>query len=323
MGTHPPGYLILGTGCTGRDPSGSRHAGDSSHRRLRCTAFLERAAPSPGTPTHTQNADHAEPSPGAANGVPHHAAGTSRPAPIALPSGSVVAASFAAGVLSAVAVGRRRRRHSYRPETPAPIQSTAPPPLADTLQALATARSDRSDTEPDSADDLEAADHEAATAHSFRAPGRIEIGTRQGDPVFLDLMTPSGISVDGPGAHEVVRAWCSAALVQAGIGRFELLSTATTGATLFPGLPVSPAVRLAEGPDALLRCVETEVISRRRRLFESGKPDIASYREAHPEDPVASLIVVIEAFDGSHAERFASMLASLDGAGHRRARPRS
>jgi two-component SAPR family response regulator len=72
-------------------------------------------------------------------------------------------------------------------------------------------------------------------------------------------------------------------------------------------------VRLAEGPDVLLRYVETEVISRRRRLYESGQPDIASYRESHPEDPVAFLIVGIEAFDGGHTERFASMLATLDG----------
>jgi LysM repeat protein len=271
-----------------------------------------RAAHSPETSTRTQNADHAAPTPGAANGVPHRAARTAGPAPIALPSGSVVAASFAAGVLSAVAVGRRRRRHSYQPESPAPIQNTAPPPLAKTLQALASARSNRRDAEPDTVDDLNAENNEAATAQSSNAPGLIEIGTRQGDPVFLDLMTPSGISVDGPGAHEVVRAWCSAALVQAGLGRFELLSTATTSGSLFPGLHLSTAIRLAEGPDALLRCVETEVISRRRRLFESGEPDIPSYREAHAEDPVASLIVVIETLDRGHTERFAATLPTFN-----------
>jgi DNA-binding SARP family transcriptional activator/LysM repeat protein len=298
-------------------PAASSSAPDVSAATPPTTGALETPTPtapipSVATSTHTQNADHAETSPGAADGAPHHAAGTSRPAPIALPSGSVVAASFAAGVLSAVAVGWRRRRHSYRPRAPAPIQLTAAPPLADTLQALATLRSDRRDCESDSADELGAAAYEPATVDSFRAPGRIEIGTQQGDPVFLDLMTPSGISVGGRGANEVVRAWCSAVLVQAGIGRFELLSTATTGAALFPGLHVAPAIRLAEGSDDLLRCVDTEVISRRRRLFESGTPDIVSYREAHPEDPVASLIVVIDSLDGPDAERSASMLATLE-----------
>jgi DNA-binding SARP family transcriptional activator len=185
--------------------------------------------------------------------------------------------------------------------------------LAGTLQALATARANSSDTEPDSAEDLEATGDEPPTTHNLNALDRIEIGTQKGDPVFLDLMTPSGISVTGPGANEVVRAWCLAAFVQAGVGRFELLSTATTGAALFPGLPVSQAVRLAEGSNALLRGVEAEVFSRRRRLLESGKPDIASYRDAHPEDPVAFLIVVIETLDGTQTERFALMLATLDG----------
>ena len=47
-------------------------------------------------------------------------------APVRLPSGSVVAGSFAAGVLSAVAIGRLRRRHAYRYRPPEPGRNLTP-----------------------------------------------------------------------------------------------------------------------------------------------------------------------------------------------------
>ena len=57
--------------------------------------------------------------------VPHPAEHTQ---PVRLPSGSIVAGSFAAGVLSAVAIGRLRRRHGYHYRPPRPGRDLSPKP---------------------------------------------------------------------------------------------------------------------------------------------------------------------------------------------------
>ncbi|MGH9205779.1 MAG: LysM peptidoglycan-binding domain-containing protein, partial [Acidimicrobiales bacterium] len=103
-------------------------------------ATAEAAAPVTGVsvPTRTSPVPSTNPAPstgpasiGGSRSSDRRVTTTGRP--IALPSGSVVAPSFAAGVLAAVAIGRLRRRRHYRPSEPRPGRQQRPPLLAPTL----------------------------------------------------------------------------------------------------------------------------------------------------------------------------------------------
>ncbi len=118
------------------------------------------AAPPATTPTTTVPAASTHPA-----SVPAHHATSSRTEhagePVRLPSGSVVAGSFAAGVLATVAIGRLRRRHAYRYRPPEPGRDLTPVPIRPTLHHLA--QTVQADDEADLA-----ADHETVPVF----PGR-------------------------------------------------------------------------------------------------------------------------------------------------------
>ena len=74
--------------------------------------------------------------------TPPHLGPSTRAEPVRLPSGSVVAGSFAAGVVASVAIGRLRRRHAYRYRPPRPGRDLTPPPVRPTLDRLIHASQD-------------------------------------------------------------------------------------------------------------------------------------------------------------------------------------
>lgn len=262
---------------------------------------------------------------------------------IDLASGSQVGGSFAAGVLAAVALGRLRRRHRYRAGDPEPGRDLRPPTLGPTLNKLvrsATMESDPDESLSDSAAHRPGPEQEPPTPHLTPATAlsgsvadhpvadpdalrRLEIGTRDGEPVVVDLPALGGLSMsglslggssqDGPGlgdtsVEDIGRAWCAALITKAGLGGAEILTTEAIGGRLFPQLAPTSAIQNVKGAAALLRTVEAELMGRTRRLFDAEADDAPAYRRIHPEDPLPSLLVVTDPVPGALSVRWRAAL---------------
>jgi DNA-binding SARP family transcriptional activator len=231
--------------------------------------------------------------------------------PVRLPSGSFVAGSFAAGVLSAVALGRLRRRHAYRFRPPEPGRNLTPEPLRPTLRHLAHL----SDADPDHEDTT---DHDAFPIGPFddterrQDPGRLEVGTRAGETVTVELADLSGFALSGPASDDIARAIVAGLIVRAGPGAAEILLTTSLSDRLFPGLDPDRAIRRAKTVDGLARAVQSEIVARTRRLDSAEALDAASYRAANPENPLPLLVVLL---DDVPAESVGQWSALLSGAG--------
>jgi DNA-binding SARP family transcriptional activator len=307
-----PGWtLVMPEGPTPTRPS-------SAPTRLPVTTTPTRPTTSPAppavTPTTAQSPSTAPRPvtsvPGAHAPVPTsravHQADTTG-APVRLPSGSVVAGSFAAGVLSAVALGRLRRRHAYRYRPPEPGRDLTPEPLRPTLCHLA---------HPFGVD----VDHEATSdPGAFRIapfddterrldPGHLEVGTRNGATVTVETTDLSGVAVCGQGTDDIARALVAGLLVRAGPGAAEVLLTARLAERLLPGLGPDAAIRRAKASDDLARAVEAEMIARTRRLDAAEAPDAVSYREANPENPLPLLVVLLDDVPDDSIGRWAALL---------------
>ncbi len=241
--------------------------------------------------------------------------------PVRLPSGSVVAGSFATGVLSAVALGRLRRRHAYRYRPPEPGRTLGPDPLTPTLRHLTTVvRAQETSIDPAIAAEAPAmADDDVE--HRER-PDVIEIGTRDGDPVSMALSEMAGITLGGPDADDVVRAWIAALMVRAGPIAAEVLTTQAVLDRLVPGVGPAfgnsadsqmvavPGLRTVPGAETVLRVFESEVLARTRHLDANEAADIVAYRQANPWEPVPTIVAVLEAIPADKAARWEPTLAA-------------
>jgi DNA-binding SARP family transcriptional activator len=307
-----PGWtLVMPEGPTPTRPS-------SAPTTLPVTTTPRRPTASPAppaiTPTTAQSRSTAPQPvtsvPGAHAPVPTtsaaHKAGTTG-APVRLPSGSVVAGSFAAGVLSAVALGRLRRRHAYRYRPPEPGRDLTPEPLRPTLRHLAHpfgADADHEDTSDPGAFPIAPYDD----AECRLDPGHLEVGTRDGATVTVDTADLSGIAIYGQATDDIARALVAGLLVRAGPGAFEVLLTARLAERLLPGLGPDAAIRRAKASDDLARAVEAEVIARTRRLDAAEALDAMSYREANPENPLPLLVVLLDGVPDDSIGRWAALL---------------
>ena len=228
-------------------------------------------------------------------------------APVRLPSGSVVAGSFAAGVLSAVALGRLRRRHAYRYRPPEPGRDLTPEPLRPTLRHLARVADTPWEGEID--------DPGATPAFPFddterrQEPGRLEVGVRNGESVTVELTDLSGIAVCGAATDDIVRAVVAGLLVRADPGAAEVLLITALADRLLPGLGPDRAIRRVKSTDDVARAVEAETIARTRRLDAADAPDAACFREENPENPLPLLIVLLDSVPDESRGRWSALLA--------------
>jgi len=229
--------------------------------------------------------------------------------PVRLPSGSVVAGSFAAGVLSAVALGRLRQRHAYRYRPPEPGRDLTPEPSRPTLHHLAHpfgAEADHEDTSDPRAFPIAPFDD----AERCLDPGHLEVGTRDGATVTVEITDLSGIAVCGQATDGIARALVAGLLVRAGPGAFEVLLSVRLAERLLPGLGPDAAIRQAKASDDLVRAVEAEMIARTRRLDAAEAPDAVSYREANPENPLPLLVVLLDGVPDDSIGRWAALLGA-------------
>ncbi|MDA8186133.1 MAG: BTAD domain-containing putative transcriptional regulator [Actinomycetota bacterium] len=241
--------------------------------------------------------------------------------PVRLPSGSVVASSFAAGVLSAVALGRLRRRHAYRYRPPEPGRNLGPDPLPPTLRHLATVVwAQENSSDPGTAAEAPAMADDNVE-HRER-PDVIDIGTRDGEPVSMALSDMAGITLGGPDADDVVRAWIAALMVRAGPIAAEVLTTQAVLDRLVPGVGPAfgnstdsrmvavPGLRTVPDAETVLRALESEVLARTRHLDADEVADVVAYRQANPWEPVPTIVAVLEAIPADKAARWEPTLAA-------------
>jgi DNA-binding SARP family transcriptional activator len=273
------------------------------------------SAPAPAGPVHAaeepQVGDAASPSteaplvPAEAAGQHDWPAATAAPATVNLPSGSVVAGTFAAGVLSTVAIGRLRRRHGYQPAVPEPGRSLAPPPLGVTVRRLAAGLAG-----PDGDDPPRIPDPDSTLDTQYRHSDVVEIGEHDDTTLAVALADLSGVALCGGAADEVARAWAAALLTRAGPLAGEVVATTATMERLFPGVGELPGLRTAEDTAQLIRLLESEVVARTRKLVAADTGDAAAYRQANPAEPLPALLLFVDALAPTDAPRLAPTVKS-------------
>ena len=229
--------------------------------------------------------------------------------PVRLPSGSVVAGSFAAGVVSAVALGRLRKRHNYRYRPPKPGRDLTPEPSRPTLQHLTLAAQPpkSSDPDPDGGQLLPGAPLDRD--ERIQQPGLLEIATRDGEPVTIEMTDLSGAALSGPAVDPVVRALLASLMVRAGRGAAEVLLPAELADRLLPDLAPNPAVRRVATSDEAARAIEAERIARTRLLMSVDAPDAHRFRHDNPENPLPALLVHLDSVPDESLGRWAALLA--------------
>ena len=232
-----------------------------------------------------------------------------------LASGSRVAASFAAGVVAALAAARLRRRRRYQPRPPEPgLRLTAPPPSPTLRDLLATTHHHPSDETPSGAEldghDSRPPDLLAAVVADAAStqPDLIDVGTRDGQVVPLALTGWGGLVLSGPGAPATARAWLAALVTQAGPYGAQIIATPDLLDRLLPAPGITPALRPVPDDFAVLRRLEIELIARARRLEEADAADAGAYRTSRPEDPLPAVLALLEQIPASLQGRWRAVL---------------
>ena len=227
--------------------------------------------------------------------------------PVRLPSGSVVAASFAAGVAATLAIGRLRRRHAYRYRPPAPGRTRATEPWRPTVAHLRRALAEREAAPEPTSGPVPAMPVDDDERR--QDPGQIDIGTLRGVPVTVELVDLCGVALEGITADDVARAMLAALVVRAGPGAAEVLCDDTVAERLFPGLPAHRTLRRAASADQVARAVESERVARIRRFDAVGAADAEQFRRENPENPLPLLFVVLDEVPAESLGRWAALLA--------------
>ncbi|HXP33688.1 MAG TPA: BTAD domain-containing putative transcriptional regulator [Acidimicrobiales bacterium] len=254
-------------------------------------------SPATGPTTTTPTSPPAEPHSATSAPAPRAPLPTSRAAaPIRLPSGSIIAGSFATGVLSALAAGRLRRRRHYRPQPPRPGHHLDQPArsagLRDLLVTVHTTRNEDDEltsSTPTPPTPMIAIPEDDALLH----PDMIEVARHDHDTVRLGLCDWPGLALGGPGAESALRAWLASLLTRNGPYGAEILVTCRLGDRLFPGLGL-PGLRRVDTTETALIHLETAMVGRTRRLDDAGVPDAAAHRRQSPEYPFPLLLVATE-----------------------------
>lgn len=217
------------------------------------------------------------------------------PVSVDLPSGSVVAASFAAGVASAVALGRLRRRRRYRPSPPRPALPR-PSDVGTTTQRLIRAAGT---AERPQGDGSRPASQPDETEFAFSglddpAPAGIAVGERSGQPVEVDLVGLGGLVLSGPGAPDVVRALVAALLAKGGPLVNQVIVPQATAARILPRLGTIPGLRVVADLSTALTEAEVEMLSRSRLLEGEDTPDFQTHRVRFPDDPLPAVVLIVD-----------------------------
>jgi DNA-binding SARP family transcriptional activator len=131
-------------------------------------------------------------------------------------------------------------------------------------------------------------------------PDFIEIGLRDDGVTLLALSELAGVTITGPMAASVLRAWVAALLTRAGPIAAELLATEGTLTRVDLGGDVAgdhcqaPGMRVVADLGVIRRELEGEVDHRTSQFELDGVDDIATYRRTYPWDPMPAVLALID-----------------------------
>ncbi len=212
-----------------------------------------------------------------------------------LPSGGVVAAWFAVGIGTAIALGRLHRRRHYRPGEPRPSLGARPSERLGRLPAQLRQVQLGGWVDDEVEDDTRTG--EAPPAPPSFETGRLTLGEVDGRLVSVDVLALQGIGVVGAGAEDMLRALT----IDVALRRQEragLLLTATAQNRLgLRGLDAHPGVRVVPTIEELLHELEVATVTRSGFLDRYGAADMRSALADDPGEPTPVLLVVTEAPD--------------------------
>jgi DNA-binding SARP family transcriptional activator len=233
---------------------------------------------------------------------------------VELPSGSLVAMAFAAGISTACVAGRFQRRRRHVPPPASEGTSIVPEPQpASPVQQLRRAHV-RSFPDPSKVpSDAEL----LRAAHSIDVPHSIVIGRYANDtPAALDLAGLS-LGLDGQGAHDVIRYLVLDVLRQASNFRAEIVICTSLLQELFGISPdeaetlahAVPGLAIAATRNHALDRFEEEHFTRLRMMVEREAGAIDELRERDPGEALPAVLLVSALDDDAYA-RVGAILAS-------------
>ncbi|MEV5576600.1 BTAD domain-containing putative transcriptional regulator [Spirillospora sp. NPDC052269] len=262
-------------------------------------------APFPRIPDKPPNAKH----------TPDHDQGIERGSgnAVSLPSGSMLALSFAAGITTALAATRlRRRRRHITPPASHGVQITPEPAAEPAVHHTSQAHRRLEAHDPDSGPPP--TDYERVrAAFTINALTQIAVGVRpDGSTLELDL---SGLilGLDGPGAQDVARALALAVLNDSGHHRARLLIAAADAEALFGpaalGLTM-PGLKILPTPDAVAQRITRELRTRSAMAASTHASGIDDLRAGDPGEPLPTIVTM-----GSFAKTGQNVVRGLPDAG--------
>ena len=295
-------------------------AADPSPPPIRaCAAPAVTTTPSqPPAGADSTGVNQASPPAGAPARNPAGQRSEARATGIALASGSLIAGSFASGVLAALAAVQVRRRRGYRAQSPH-AQSpqsmrrlgaqTPSGALRDLLLAVRRARHDEDEDLAPVVHQEQASMSAIPDSDALEQPDVIEVGSLRKDVVRLGLCEWPGLVLTGPGATQVLRAWVASLLARNGPYGVEVLIVGPLADRLFPDLEF-PSLERVETLEAALCRSERAMVARSKRLDDAQVADALAHRRLSPEDPLPLLVVITDVVPATLEDRWRSMLAS-------------
>jgi DNA-binding SARP family transcriptional activator len=236
---------------------------------------------------------------------PGAAAPSSRPQPaqpVTLPTGDVVGAALAAGIVAAIAAARLRSRHAAAGRVrPHPGYLSLLTPLVRRLAAARWRPTERVASDPDA--------NLQPRAEGPEQPGVVVIGEAGGQELAVDVGKLSGTGFTGEGARGVLRHLIVAFLQHAASDRAEVWLFEQT-ATLAPSAEGVPAVKVVPDVESAIGRLEVELVQRTRTLEEHEVSDFAALLRKNPAEPLPALLVVApELADDAARERLKALVA--------------
>jgi DNA-binding SARP family transcriptional activator len=286
--------------------------------------------PSPSRQPAPASPRHPSPAPTTARPAPSHApsahasTGTHQRhgSTVLLPSGAIIGLSLAIAAGLALLLARLNRR---RRREPAEVPGTAPaePELTPALRSIRQAHLAASRQPP--ADDTDPGLHLAApygTPPGDGIPPRHGPSTEtvnvavsdDGEEIPLDLGCVPGTGLTGMGAADVIRAIAITLLARRARDQAEVVLCGEQARRLLTlpadgqPLPEVPGLAAFSVPDDALGRLEAEIIHRRRLLDDSDADELTAYRDADPDEPLPTILVIAPA-DSPKAGRLAAVLA--------------
>ncbi|MGP3921305.1 LysM peptidoglycan-binding domain-containing protein [Nonomuraea sp. 10N515B] len=214
---------------------------------------------------------------------------------IELPSGSMVALAYAAGVSTAFVANRllhRRRRTLPAPSDPVTIlpEPEPEPAVHELRRAFRQSFAEREAESPQEEMLLR-------EAYSIDVPQQTAIGRRDdGSLVEIDLSGP-GLGLCGEGADDALRYLIVDCLRQASDFRAEIIISKDPAKALLTELPALPGLVVTATQEEALKRFNDTHFTRRRMMLEREASTIDELRERDPGEPLPAVLLVTDLND--------------------------